>query len=82
MTSVKVTYLVVRRDFWGVTANEETETLRMEDWMAEKLVDGTPPKELIEAVKNFLFGIEYFQGRKGVIKSIQKCEKVETEGRT
>lgn len=80
MTSVKVTYLVVRRDFWGVTANEETETLRMDDWMAEKLIDGTAPKELIEAVKRFLFGIEYFQGQKGAIKSIQKCEEAESEG--
>lgn len=80
MTSVKVTYLVVRRDFWGVTANEETETLRVDDWVAEKLVDGTAPKELIEAVKGFLFGIEYFQGHKGAIKSIQKCEKAESEG--
>lgn len=80
MTSVKVTYLVVRRDFWGVTANEETETLRMDDWMAEKLIDGTAPKELVEAVKGFLFGVEYFQGQKGEIKSIQKCEKAESEG--
>lgn len=80
MTSVKVTYLVVRHEFQGVTANEETETLRMDDWMAEKLIDRTAPKELIEAVKKFLFGVEYFQGRKGAIKSIQKCEKVETEG--
>ena len=80
MTSVKVTYLVVRHEFQGVTVNEETETLRMDDWMAEKLIDGTAPKELIEAVKKFLFGVEYFQGRKGAIKSIQKCEKVETEG--
>lgn len=80
MTSVKVTYLVVRRDFWGVTANEETETLRMDDWMAEKLIDGTAPKELIEAVKGFLFGVEYFQGHEGAIKSIQKCEKAESEG--
>lgn len=80
MTSVKVTYLIVRHEFEGVTANEEVETLRMDDWMAEKLIDGTAPKELIEAVKKFLFGVEYFQGRKGAIKSIQKCEKVETEG--
>ena len=80
MTSVKVTYLVVRRDFWGVTANEETETLRMDDWMAEKLIDGTAPKELVEAVKGFLFGVEYFQGQKGAIKSIQKCEEAESEG--
>lgn len=80
MTSVKVTYLVVRHEFQDVTANEETETLRMDDWMAEKLIDGTAPKELIEAVQKFLFGVEYFQGRKGAIKSIQKCEKVETEG--
>ena len=80
MTSVKETYLVVRRDFWGVTANEETETLRMDDWMAEKLIDGTAPKELVEAVKRFLFGVEYFQGQKGAIKSIQKCEKAESEG--
>lgn len=80
MTSVKVTYLVVRRDFWGVTANEETETLRMDDWMAEKLIDGTAPKELVEAVKGFLFGVEYFQGYESAIKSIQKCEKAESEG--
>ena len=80
MTSVKVTYLVVRRDFWGVTENEETETLRMDDWMAEKLIDGTAPEELVEAVKRFLFGVEYFQGHKGAIKSIQKCEKAESEG--
>ena len=80
MTSVKVTYLVVRRDFWGVAANEETETLRMDDWMAEKLIDGTAPEELVEAVKRFLFGVEYFQGHKGAIKSIQKCEKAESEG--
>lgn len=80
MTSVKVTYLVVRRDFWGVTANEETETLRMDDWVAEKLIDGTAPKELVEAVKRFLFGVEYFQGHEGAIKSIQKCEKAESEG--
>lgn len=80
MTSVKVTYLVVRRDFWGVTANEETETIRMDDWMAEKLVDGTAPKELVEAVKGFLFGVEYFQRHEGAIKSIQKCEKAESEG--
>ena len=80
MTSVKVTYLVVRRDFWGVAANEETETLRMDDWMAEKLIDGTAPKELVEAVKRFLFGVEYFQGHKGAIKSIQKCEEAESEG--
>ena len=47
MTSVKVTYLVVRHEFQGVTANEET---------------------------------EYFQGHEGAIKSIQKCEKAESEG--
>lgn len=75
MTSVKVTYLVVRHEFQGVTANEETETLRMDDWMAEKLIDGTAPKELVEAVKGFLF-----QGHKGAIKSIQKCEEAESEG--
>lgn len=80
MTSVKVTYLVVRHEFQGVTANEETETLRMDDWMAEKLIDGTAPKELVEAVKRFLFGVEYFQGQKGAIKSIQKCEEAESEG--
>lgn len=80
MTSVKVTYLVIRHEFEGVVASEETEILRMDDWMAEKLIDGTAPKELTEAVKTFLFGVEYFKGRKGAIKSIQKCEKVETEG--
>lgn len=76
MTSVKVTYLVVRHEFQGVTANEETETLRMDDWMAEKLIDGTAPKELVEAVKGFLFGV----GHEGAIKSIQKCEEAESEG--
>lgn len=48
--------------------------------MAEKLIDGTAPKELIEAVKRFLFGVEYFQGHEGAIKSIQKCERAESEG--
>lgn len=80
MTSIKVTYLVVRHEFQGVTANEETKTIRMDDWMAEKLIDGTAPKELVEAVKRFLFGVEYFQGHKGAIKSIQKCEEAESEG--